>query len=596
MYPYRQKYIFYRSPSGEDHDIFPTPDDLYTPKRGYGFITEKNMQQPLLKFPEFNGGFMPLTWYRNAELTRIFQDECGCTVSEFDAGPENSLGTDKKRQIPLRFKCNVPSNGSYRLKVCIRAGEDISDLRIFTGRRVLCAWQPELSAGDVLSLELFTEVCGIIPRGEEKLIENRCIELSITASRPYISELEITELSPGECNTLYIAGDSTVTDQSADYPYAPETSYAGWGQMLPLFIKGPLAVSNHAHSGLTTESFRSEGHAAVPMARAKEGDYMLFQFAHNDQKLMHLKAGEGYYTNLENYVKECRRKKIAPILVTPVARNSWRENDGTYNDLLEEYAQAVLLLGKRLSVPVLDLHRLSMEFVKTRGRDGAKKYFFPSDYTHFNDFGACLMAEMICHEIIRVCEGADEPYSRLTDMLKKKAPHFPEPESIELPKCPDGFSAENDSPEFEEPDRPNDPLLRAEALDMVIRRTGFLMTNVYNDLFTDIVGHEWYAGTVECGLQNGIIDISFYKDRKFYPLEPVTLQDFISFLMMAYKSRRMLPAQEPTAYDDLPDSRLRPLISAACTLGLLAKDGTACLEQTITRSQGAAICRQLKIM
>lgn len=85
------------------------------------------------------------------------------------------------------------------------------------------------------------EVCGIIPRGQEKVYQNLCIEVSVTADRPCISEIEI---EPVQCPVLYIAGDSTVTDQSAEYPYAPGASYAGWGQMLPFFISGEMTVSN----------------------------------------------------------------------------------------------------------------------------------------------------------------------------------------------------------------------------------------------------------------------------------------------------------------------------------------------------------------
>ncbi len=595
MQDYTKKYFFY--PSDTEDAVTVTPDDLFTPERGYGFITEKNMQQqPLLKFPELNGGFLPLAWLQNTQLTRIVRDPYGCTVVSSGADSEGLESPDKNKQIPLRFKCRVPSEGCYKIHMRIRAPKTLSDIRIFTGRRLLCAWRPLLMEGEDLFLELFTNVCGIIPRGEEKQYNDLCIELSVTASQPYLSELEITRLIPEECSVLYIAGDSTVTDQPADYPYAPEISYAGWGQMLPLYINGPLAVSNHAHSGLTTESFLSEGHAGIPFECAAKGDYMLFQFGHNDQKLMHLKAQEGYTSNLENYVKKCRDKKISPILVTPVARNSWRGNDGTYNDLLEEYAQAVLSLGKRLSVPVLDLHRLSMEFVIHLGREEAKKFFYPSDYTHFNDFGACLMAEMICKEIIRVCDKADDSYSRLAAALKQKVPSLPEPGTVKPPKCPDGFIMENNASEFAGPDRPDDLLLRAEAIDLVIRRAGFFMTNVYNDQFRDIIGHEWYAGCIECGLQNGMIDPDLCKDGKFHPLEPVTLQDFIIFLMMAYQSRRTLPAPESALYDDLPDQRIRPLIRAACTLGILSKDDADRLGQPITRSQGADICRQLTIL
>lgn len=52
----------------------------------------------------------------------------------------------------------------------------------------------------------------------------------IIADRPRVTGISVRET---ECPTLYIAGDSTVTDQSAEYPYAAGTSYAGWGQMLP---------------------------------------------------------------------------------------------------------------------------------------------------------------------------------------------------------------------------------------------------------------------------------------------------------------------------------------------------------------------------
>ena len=51
-----------------------------------------------------------------------------------------------------------------------------------------------------------------------------------------------------------------------------------------------------------------------------------------------LKAEEGYRANLLRYIRECRERGAFPILVTPLARNTWKGNDGSYNDLLEEYA------------------------------------------------------------------------------------------------------------------------------------------------------------------------------------------------------------------------------------------------------------------
>lgn len=570
------------------------PEDFYTEERGFGFLTEQVMENiPHLMLPELNGGFLPVPWYRLLEPARIEQNACGCMICRKKAASENETASlsEKTRQIPLRFKCRVDAEGSYRVRVVIHAMEKMSDIRIFTGRRCLAAYQETLLPGETLIREMYTEVCGIIPRGQEKVYRERSIEVSVTADNPCLSEIEI---EPVQCPVLYIAGDSTVTDQSAEYPYAPEASYAGWGQMLPFFINGRLTVSNHSHSGLTTESFRQEGHAAIPFARCKPGDYMLFQFGHNDQKLMHLKAQEGYRANLEAYITECRERGVHPLLVTPAARNTWRGNDGQYNDLLQEYADTCLEIGKCMSVPVLDLHRLSMEFILHLQKENAKKYFYPSDYTHHNDFGAKKMAGMICAEIRRTCtEGA---YQWLASQLSAAPVEWPEPVFVEPLQRPEGFAMENETSEWEEPDRPADLLLRAEALDMVIKRAGFFITNVYNDFFTDIIGHEWYAGAVECGLQNGILIEEDCKDKLFYPSEPVTLLDFAVFLMRAYGSRKTLPTVQSCPYDNLVGKDLQPYVSAACQLHVLAADGTDALDEPISRKQGSDICRSLKIM
>lgn len=43
----------------------------------------------------------------------------------------------------------------------------------------------------------------------------------------------LSAVSPVNIPTVYIAGDSTVTDQPAEYPYNATSTYCGWGQMFP---------------------------------------------------------------------------------------------------------------------------------------------------------------------------------------------------------------------------------------------------------------------------------------------------------------------------------------------------------------------------
>ena len=134
------------------------------------------------------------------------------------------------------------------------------------------------------------------------------------------------------------------------------------GQMLPAYLNGKIAVSNHAHSGQTVETFRAEGHYAIIQAHIRFGDYLMIQFAHNDQKLANLRAKEGYMEALCRYIEETLAIGAYPILVTPVCRNTWRVS-GVYADFLEEYAQACKLAAARYQIPVIDLHGASKDFI-----------------------------------------------------------------------------------------------------------------------------------------------------------------------------------------------------------------------------------------
>ncbi|MCD8023590.1 MAG: hypothetical protein LUF30_11680 [Lachnospiraceae bacterium] len=71
---------------------------------------------------------------------------------------------------------------------------------------------------------MMVSVCDIIPRGQTEVYADTTLDIAILSNQPRISELIVEEV---DYTTVYIAGDSTVTDQSADYPYAPGTSYAG---------------------------------------------------------------------------------------------------------------------------------------------------------------------------------------------------------------------------------------------------------------------------------------------------------------------------------------------------------------------------------
>ena len=585
----------------------------YTAEQGWGFVTEKiRREQELLRLPELNSGFEPVWWYQDEDITQLEMREEGCLIADcigtngagknYDGKEWESTG----RRIPLLFKADVKKEGNYRIKVSLTGCAEMeTEVLLFLGRRHL-AWKGTLQYGQRQMVEGIVNVSAIVPRGKTEMYPDTTVDIALIGKGAALSGVQI---EPVECPVIYIGGDSTVTDQSADYPYAPGASYSGWGQMLSAYLDSRIAVSNHAHSGLTTESFREEGHYAILYDRLKAGDYVLLQFAHNDQKLDHLKAEEGYRENLDRYISEIRKKGAYPILVTPIARNTWKGLDGSYNDLLAEYAEAVKRLGAQRKVPVVDLHAASRAFVLIKGLEAAKQWFYPNDFTHSNDYGAYQAAGWVAQGLAGFAgktgldgepEVADEEssaaYTGLADFVRRGGFGCWVPgNDCRVPEIPDemkGKSAPAAEVLFENLERPDEPLKRAEALPMMIQALKFFPTNVYNDMFDDVIGHEWYAGAVECAWQNGLIPPEMTEGGKFLPEAEITMAEFLAMLMNGFRGRMRTQEKDISTQEQAPDFA-RKAVRESAALGLI--DENTALNGPVKRKDAALMIRRLAL-
>lgn len=585
----------------------------YTAEQGWGFVTEKiRREQELLRLPELNSGFEPVWWYQDEDITQLEMREEGCLIADcigtngvgknYDGKEWESTG----RRIPLLFKADVKKEGNYRIKVSLTGCAEMeTEVLLFLGRRHL-AWKGILQYGQRQMVEGIVNVSAIVPRGKTEMYPDTTVDIALIGKGAALSGVQIEAV---ECPVIYIGGDSTVTDQSADYPYAPGASYSGWGQMLSAYLDSRIAVSNHAHSGLTTESFREEGHYAILYDRLKAGDYVLLQFAHNDQKLDHLKAEEGYRENLDRYISEIRKKGAYPILVTPIARNTWKGLDGSYNDLLAEYAEAVKRLGAQRKVPVVDLHAASRAFVLIKGLEAAKQWFYPNDFTHSNDYGAYQAAGWVAQGLAGFAgktgldgepEVADEEssaaYTGLADFVRRGGFGCWVPgNDCRVPEIPDemkGKSAPAAEILFENLERPDEPLKRAEALPMMIQALKFFPTNVYNDMFDDVIGHEWYAGAVECAWQNGLIPPEMTEEGKFLPEAEITMAEFLAMLMNGFRGRMRTQEKDISTQEQAPDFA-RKAVRESAALGLI--DENTALNGSVKRKDAALMIRRLAL-
>lgn len=393
---YRMTYNFGNTPSadslGSRHITQVYPEDSFSYKKGYGFLTEESRSSDSnLKINEINDGFQPQRWYSDSKLISPQADDNGVYL-------ENGIVDDG--YIPITFKAVVPHQGNYKVTLVLSAGDTpIKGITIFSGRRRLESLKGDYCPREVRAYVFNVNVCDIIPQGHNEVYTDKTIDITVIGSRPVFTTLTIEEF---DTPTIYITGDSTVADCPACYPYYPESSYSGWGQFFTYYVSNLAAVSNHAHPGLNTENFRTEGHYNVIKKNIKRGDYCIFQFGHNDAKFSHLAADTGYTDNLRTFIDEVRSFGATPIIVTPLAGNTWNSDKTAYDDTMLSYADACKKISAEKHVPIIDLHQVSMDFIKRVGSSDAARYFYPGDCMSTNDFGAYLMSGFIAKEIKRI--------------------------------------------------------------------------------------------------------------------------------------------------------------------------------------------------
>ena len=225
----------------------------------------------------------------------------------------------------------------------------------------------------------------------------------------FLGEAAVRSISIEEAKdvtTVFLAGDSTVTDQDLE-------PWGSWGQMITRYFTPDVVVANYAASGLTLSSFERGKRLDKLLSFMKPGDYLFIEFGHNDQK----EKGEGrgpwqsYTNSLTEYVKAARQKGRIPVLVTPTQRRHF-ENEKELKHTHGDHPDAMRKVAKDLDVPLIDITKMTTQMYEAWGDDLSRKAFvhypantFPgqneelSDNTHFNSFGANEVALAVIHGI-----------------------------------------------------------------------------------------------------------------------------------------------------------------------------------------------------
>jgi lysophospholipase L1-like esterase len=212
-------------------------------------------------------------------------------------------------------------------------------------------------------------------------------KLTVEVVSPHAALRSIEIASAPAAPTVYLAGDSTVTDRDGG-------GDVSWGQLLPRFFKPGVAVANHAQSGETLKSFANALRLDKILSQMKPGDYLFLQFCHNDSKAnwpqTYVEAGTTYKAWLKVYIAETRRRGATPVLITAMDRGDRKTGAPTHGH--DGYPQAVREVAAEEHVALIDLYNDSIAFYSAAGADAPH---ILADGTHSTAFGGYEFAKSI---------------------------------------------------------------------------------------------------------------------------------------------------------------------------------------------------------
>lgn len=263
---------------------------------------------------------------------------------------------------------------------------------------------------------------------------------------------------------VHTIGDSTMATYSES-----TTVTRGWGQMFQQFFTDAVTVNNRAKSGASSKSFYEEAaYWESVKKQIQPGDYVLIQFAHNDEKNDGMDGDEvkAYYESIGDqakadatdyrgttasgtykeylckYVEETRALGATPVLVGAICRkyftgstirrngrhdlgddfslltasgikegNKVGEDDHTY-----DYPYQMRLVADEMGVSYIDLTTATKELYESYGDAKANELLFDGDgSTHTSAMGATLIARL-CAQLLQK-QGILTEYINLTSDL-----------------------------------------------------------------------------------------------------------------------------------------------------------------------------------
>ena len=207
--------------------------------------------------------------YTAVPASTVYSDDLGYG---FESGyaPVNVVrrkGTPLTRDFitgenPIRFSVKVPE-GNYRVTLTLGDPEGTSRTTVKSEQRRLMLEGIQTGRGETKTVSFNVNVrTPQLSKGNSIKLNSRELDYDTGMIKTYTWDDRLTlqfhdstiavcglEIEPaaGDVVTVFVIGDSTVTDQQGG---------GTWGQYLPRWFDNHVVVANHAESGMTIKGFR----------------------------------------------------------------------------------------------------------------------------------------------------------------------------------------------------------------------------------------------------------------------------------------------------------------------------------------------------
>jgi lysophospholipase L1-like esterase len=241
-----------------------------------------------------------------------------------------------------------------------------------------------------------------------------------------IGWLNLPEPANAALPSLVLIGDSTVRNGRGD----GAGGQWGWGDPLAAhFDPAKLNVVNRAIGGLSSRTFRTQGHWERALMLIKPGDWVVMQFGHNDDSPVNddkrargTLRGTGEETEaidniltrkpevvhtygwyLRQYIREAKAAGATPVVCSPVPFKKWKDGK-IIRQGDDRYAGWARRVAAEEGVAFVDLNGLIADRYDALGT-AAVEPLFADEHTHTSRAGAELNAEVVA-AALRALPGA----------------------------------------------------------------------------------------------------------------------------------------------------------------------------------------------